>query len=63
MRDDRDLLQDMLERIQLTYTFTSEGREAFMASRLIQEGYCATSKLLAKLRVNYQLTNATSIPT
>ena len=37
MRADRDFLDDILERIELTESFTAEGREVFMASRMIQE--------------------------
>ncbi len=48
MRDDRDLLQDMLERIQLTYTFTSEGRETFMSSRLIQEAVLRNLEIIGE---------------
>jgi hypothetical protein len=36
-RVDHDFLQDILDRIQLTNDFTKDGREAFMASRLIQD--------------------------
>lgn len=36
-RDDRDLLDDVLERIHLTAEFTQGDRDTFMQSRLIQE--------------------------
>jgi uncharacterized protein with HEPN domain len=37
VRDDRDFLQDILERIALTQEFTRDGRSAFMGSRMMQE--------------------------
>lgn len=36
-RDDRAFIEGMLARIQLVEEFTSDGREAFMESRLVQE--------------------------
>jgi uncharacterized protein with HEPN domain len=48
VRDDRDLVQDMLERIQLTYTFTSEGREVFMISRLVQEAVLRNLEIIGE---------------
>jgi uncharacterized protein with HEPN domain len=48
VRDDRDLLQDILDRIQLTYDFISEGHEAFMASRLIQEAVLRNLEIIGE---------------
>ena len=48
MRDDHALLHDILERIQLTYTFTKEGRETFMSSRLIQEAVLRNLEIIGE---------------
>jgi uncharacterized protein with HEPN domain len=48
VRDDRALLHDILERIQLTYTFTKEGREIFMSSRLIQEAVLRNLEIIGE---------------
>lgn len=36
-REDRAFIEDMLARIDLVAEFTSDGREAFMQSRMMQE--------------------------
>lgn len=37
MRSDEDLLNDIIERIHLTEEFTTQGKEAFLHSRMMQE--------------------------
>lgn len=37
MRSDEDFLNDIIERIQLTEEFTTQGKEPFLRSRMMQE--------------------------
>lgn len=48
MRDDREFLEDILARIDLTAEFTRDGREAFMASRLIQEAVIRNLEIIGE---------------
>lgn len=60
-REDRDFLEDMLKRIQLTEEFVKDGEKSFQESRLIQEAVIrnlevigeATRHLSEELRNSY----------
>ncbi len=48
MRQDRLLLEDILERIALIAEFTSEGESSFMGSRLIQEAVIRSLEIIGE---------------
>ncbi len=48
MRDDRAFLHDMLDRIALTDSFIVDGRESFMASRLVQEAVIRNLEIIGE---------------
>ncbi|MCS6871316.1 MAG: DUF86 domain-containing protein [Anaerolineae bacterium] len=48
MREDRLFLEDIQARIDLIRTFTAAGREAFMASRLIQEAVLRSLEIIGE---------------
>jgi uncharacterized protein with HEPN domain len=48
MRDDRTFLEDILARIDLVTSFTTEGREAFMQSRLVQEAVIRSLEIIGE---------------
>lgn len=47
-RDDRAFLEDMLERANLIDEFTAEGKETFMASRLVQEAVIRSLEVIGE---------------
>lgn len=47
-RDDRAFLEDMLERANLVDEFTTEGREVFMTSRLVQEAVIRSLEVIGE---------------
>lgn len=51
-RDDRDLLDDVLERIHLTAEFTQGDRDTFMQSRLIQEAVIRNLEVIGEAARN-----------
>ena len=48
MRDDRDLLNDILERIQLTEEFIVPGKDTFFESRMMQEAVIRNLEIIGE---------------
>jgi uncharacterized protein with HEPN domain len=50
MRDDREFLDDILERIRLTYEFVQDGRDTFISSRVTQEAVIRNLEIILATR-------------
>jgi len=48
MRDDRILLEDILERISLTTEFVKDGHEVFSRTRMAQEGVIRNLEIIGE---------------
>jgi uncharacterized protein with HEPN domain len=49
MRDQRLYLEDLLERIQLIESYTQEGREAFMATPMMQDSVIRCYEIIGEI--------------
>jgi uncharacterized protein with HEPN domain len=51
-RDDAAFLEDMIGRIDLVLEFTSDGREAFMTSKMMQEAVIRSLEIIGEATRN-----------